>query len=88
MFDKKGVTLQEDAILLDPIMRTGRRFYIAGAILLAFTLWGIYAYLTQYGTGLGEPNVPGTPIPDGGMTLMLLGVALVGIEALRRRSIT
>jgi molybdopterin-containing oxidoreductase family membrane subunit len=53
MLDKKGVTLQEDAILLDPIMRTGRRFYIAGGVLLAFTLWGIYAYLTQYSTGLG-----------------------------------
>jgi len=28
---------------------------------------------------------PGTTVPDGGMTLMLLGGALVGLESLRRR---
>ena len=41
----------------------------------------------------GNPPVPGTPgsqmyiriVPDGGLTLMLLGGALVGLEALRRR---
>jgi len=51
--ETKKLSLQEDAILLEPIMKTGRRFYIAAAILLAFVLWGVYAYLTQYSTGLG-----------------------------------
>jgi Ni/Fe-hydrogenase subunit HybB-like protein len=53
MLKTKHGNLQEDAILLDPIMNTGRRFYIAAAILMAFVLWGVYAYLTQYSTGLG-----------------------------------
>jgi hypothetical protein len=29
--------------------------------------------------------VPGKPVPDGGLTLTLLGSALVGLGALRRR---
>jgi molybdopterin-containing oxidoreductase family membrane subunit len=43
----------EDAVLLRPIMKTGKAFYIAAAILLATTIWGVHAYLTQYRTGLG-----------------------------------
>ena len=31
------------------------------------------------------PEPPPAPVPDGGMTLMLLGGALVGLESLRRR---
>jgi hypothetical protein len=38
----------------------------------------------QYGTALDRPNVPGT-VPDSGVTLMLLGGALAGIESLRRK---
>ena len=50
---KKNVNLEEDAILLEPIRKTGKNFYITSSILVAFILWGIYAYLTQYWTGLG-----------------------------------
>jgi hypothetical protein len=39
----------------------------------------------QYGTALNEPNVPGTSVPDGGVTLVLLGSALMGVETLRRK---
>lgn len=53
MLDTKYHHLDEDGILLDPIMRTGKGFYIASSILLVFILWGIYAYLTQLTTGLG-----------------------------------
>jgi hypothetical protein len=35
--------------------------------------------------GTGPVTVPGGTVPDGGMTLMLLGGALVGLETLRRR---
>lgn len=37
----------------------------------------------QYGTALGEPNIPGTP--DGGTTIALLGFAFVSIGAIRRK---
>lgn len=37
-------------------------------------------------TGVVIPNTPPPPpVPDGGLTLALLGVSLVGIQALRRR---
>lgn len=46
-------------------------------------------YVTSAGpgngnTGLIDVSMPGS-VPDGGMTLMLLGGALVGLEGLRRR---
>jgi molybdopterin-containing oxidoreductase family membrane subunit len=53
MLNIKHTKLEEDAILFQPIMETGRRFYIAASVFLALTLWAIYAYLTQYRTGLG-----------------------------------
>jgi Ni/Fe-hydrogenase subunit HybB-like protein len=53
MLNIKHTKLEEDAILFQPIMKTGRKFYIAASLFLALTLWGIYAYLTQYRTGLG-----------------------------------
>ena len=41
---------------------------------------------TQCNGKTGLVDVSGTPtVPDGGMTLMLLGGALVGLESLRRR---
>jgi len=36
-------------------------------------------------TGAVDASVPNTSVPDGGMTVMLLGAALAGIETLRRR---
>jgi hypothetical protein len=37
----------------------------------------------QYGTCLTEPQVPGHPVPDGGSTVILLGLAIAGISTLR-----
>lgn len=42
-----------DRALLAPIVKTGRRFYITVAILLALGLWGVVGYLTQLASGLG-----------------------------------
>ena len=53
MLNIRHTKLEEDAILLRPILRTGKAFYVAVTLLSALTLWGIYAYLTQYRTGLG-----------------------------------
>jgi hypothetical protein len=41
--------------------------------------------LGQGNTGAVDASVPHVSVPDGGMTLMLLGGALLGLEALRRR---
>jgi Ni/Fe-hydrogenase subunit HybB-like protein len=46
-------TLREDAILFEPILRTGRSFYLALSILLAIILWAVWAYQHQYRNGLG-----------------------------------
>ena len=52
--------LTEDAILLDPILHTGPKFYITVAALLSVIALGAYAYITQFReglsvTGLGRP---------------------------------
>ena len=36
-------------------------------------------------TGVADVTTPGTPVPDGGMTVALLGGAFAGIELLRRK---
>ena len=46
-------TLREDAVLFEPIKRTGKSFYIALSILGAVILWAVWAYLHQYREGLG-----------------------------------
>ena len=43
----------EDAVLFQPILRTGRWFYIIAALLLSVSLWGLYAYTIQLRYGLG-----------------------------------
>src|SRR3990167_4642365 len=43
----------EDAVLFQPILRTGRWFYIIAALLLSVSLWGLYAYTRQLRYGLG-----------------------------------
>jgi len=45
--------LEEDAILLRPIQRTGKPFYLSLSILLAVILWAVFVYLHQYRQGLG-----------------------------------
>jgi len=42
-----------EEILFRPIERSGRGFYWTVAILSAFILWGVVAYVTQYYWGLG-----------------------------------
>ncbi len=53
--------IAEDAILLDPILHTGRRFYVTVAVLLAVIALGAFAYITQYREGLGVTGL-GRPV--------------------------
>lgn len=47
----------------------------------AYSIWGTETqYALSHFTGFGS-----TSVPDGGMTLMLLGGALIGLEGLRRK---
>lgn len=43
----------EDAILFEPVMRTGKTFYLFFSLLGAIILWAVGAYLYQYRHGLG-----------------------------------
>ncbi|MHC4989908.1 MAG: NrfD/PsrC family molybdoenzyme membrane anchor subunit [Planctomycetota bacterium] len=45
--------LGEDAILIEPIVRTTPRFYIFSSALLLVVVIGVIAYITQYRQGLG-----------------------------------
>jgi Ni/Fe-hydrogenase subunit HybB-like protein len=51
--EEKQHPLGQDAILFDPIRKTGKPFYLSAAILVAVILWGVYAYISQYRHGLG-----------------------------------
>ena len=51
--NQKPLNLEEDAVLFEPIRKTGKSFYIALTILGAFILWALWAYLHQYHEGLG-----------------------------------
>ena len=51
--DEKKLTLEEDAILFDPIRKTGKPFYYTLSILVVIILWGATAYVYQYRNGLG-----------------------------------
>ena len=53
MLDKQTKIIGEDRILFEHIWKTGKGFYITISILGALVLWGLYAYVTQYRTGLG-----------------------------------
>ena len=44
---------REDAVLFDPILKTGKGFYLVALLLLAIALWGLYAYSLQLKYGLG-----------------------------------
>jgi molybdopterin-containing oxidoreductase family membrane subunit len=51
--EERQLNLEEDAILFEPIRKTGKTFYITFSILVAIILWGAYAYVNQYRQGLG-----------------------------------
>lgn len=51
--DEKGFKLGDDAILLQPIQRTGKAFYFTLFSLIAVILWAAGAYIYQYRDGLG-----------------------------------
>ncbi len=53
--------LTEDAILLEPILHTGPKFYITVAVLLSVIGLGVYAYTVQYREGLGVTGL-GRPV--------------------------
>ena len=58
-----------------------------GTTNLAVSIYGLNAFNTVTVTATQEAFefVPGVAVPDGGATLMLLGSALVGLGALRRK---
>ena len=49
----QGFADQRDEVLFQPILKTGRWFYITAALFLAVSLWGLYAYSLQLKYGLG-----------------------------------
>jgi len=51
--EEKHLNMEEDALLFEPIRKTGKTFYLTLLILAAFILWGVYAYQYQYRNGLG-----------------------------------
>ncbi len=52
--EEKQLKREEDAILFDPMAKTGKSFYIALSILVAVILWAAYTYIShQYRFGLG-----------------------------------
>jgi len=53
MMSKERVLVGEETTLLEHVRRSGKGYYITISILTALVLWGIFAYLTQYRTGLG-----------------------------------
>src|SRR4030066_2247072 len=52
MIDKQTKIMGEDRVLFEHIWKTGKGFYITISILIALVLLGLYAYITQYRTGL------------------------------------
>src|SRR5512139_8385 len=52
MIDRRQKIIAEDGPLFEHIWKTGKNFYITVSILGALILWGVYAYVTQYLTGL------------------------------------
>ena len=51
--EEKELRLEEDAVLFEPIRKTGKAFYLTLSILIAIILWAVSAYLYQYRHGLG-----------------------------------
>ncbi|MFQ5462518.1 MAG: NrfD/PsrC family molybdoenzyme membrane anchor subunit [Phycisphaerae bacterium] len=53
--------LTEDAILLEPILKTTPKFYVTVAALMSVIALGVYAYIHQYREGLGVTGL-GRPV--------------------------
>ena len=51
--EEKHLNVEQDAILFDPIRKTGKAFYLTLSALIAVILWAVWAYLYQYRYGLG-----------------------------------
>jgi molybdopterin-containing oxidoreductase family membrane subunit len=51
--EEKDLKLEEDAVLFEPIRKTGKPFYLTLSILVLVILWAVWAYLHQYRHGLG-----------------------------------
>ncbi|MEW6377231.1 MAG: NrfD/PsrC family molybdoenzyme membrane anchor subunit [Thermodesulfobacteriota bacterium] len=51
--EEKRLKQEEDAILFEPILRTGKTYYLTLSILVAVISWAVVAYLFQYREGLG-----------------------------------
>ena len=51
--EEKRLNAEEDAILFEPIRKTGKTFYLTLLILVAVICWAVYAYQYQYRHGLG-----------------------------------
>ncbi|OGP75446.1 MAG: hypothetical protein A2W09_05955 [Deltaproteobacteria bacterium RBG_16_50_11] len=52
--EEKNLKIEEDAILFEPMRKTGKSFYIALSVLVAIILWAAYTYISyQYLFGLG-----------------------------------
>ncbi|MDH5561642.1 MAG: polysulfide reductase NrfD [Deltaproteobacteria bacterium] len=43
----------DDAVLMEPIFKTSRKFYVTTGILSVFVLWGVYCFSVQWREGLG-----------------------------------
>jgi molybdopterin-containing oxidoreductase family membrane subunit len=52
MLDRQTKIIGEDRALFEHIWKTGKNFYITISVLIALVLLGLYAYITQYLTGL------------------------------------
>jgi len=50
---KHESTTQEDAALFEPLLHTGKWFYVTVAVLGLVVAWGVYAYVRQLVLGLG-----------------------------------
>ena len=58
---QQPLNVEVDAILFEPIRKTGKAFYLTLAILVAVILWAAGVYQYQYRTGLGVTGL-GRPI--------------------------
>lgn len=47
----------EDAVLFEPILQTGRRFYITVTVLLGVIAWAVFTYIYQVKKGLGTTGL-------------------------------
>ena len=75
--DKLATLSQDQRVLLAPLVRTTRWFWIWAAVLAAITLWGGAAYLHQLNSGLG---VTGLNTPEYWGIYIICFVFFIGIS--------